>query len=179
MIAVADTSPLNYLVLIDRIRILPRLFEHVIVPAGVIGELQHPRSPPPVAAWAAHPPEWVNRIACARGRCWHGGFERLCSIAPGDKFPCIARDSPSCSRSARWLNVGALLLNETARAGSLSRRDKATGAGAECQCAATRGGELVMGPWRKMSDKMPSWPLGNGGDTRCGRHTMLSMVRQR
>lgn len=68
MIAVADTSPLNYLVLIDRIRILPRLFEHVIVPAGVIGELQHPRSPPPVAAWAAHPPEWVQVVHVSTSR---------------------------------------------------------------------------------------------------------------
>ena len=72
MIAVADTSPLNYLVLIDRIRILPRLFEHVIVPAGVIGELQHPRSPPRVAAWAAHPPEWVNVVHVSTSRSWGG-----------------------------------------------------------------------------------------------------------
>jgi hypothetical protein len=46
MIVVCDTSPVNYLVLIDEIDLLPQLFTTVVLPAGVLAELQHPRTPP-------------------------------------------------------------------------------------------------------------------------------------
>lgn len=49
MIVVCDTSPVNYLVLIDGIDLLPQLFTTVVLPAGVLAELQHPRTPPRVA----------------------------------------------------------------------------------------------------------------------------------
>jgi predicted nucleic acid-binding protein len=35
MIVVADTSPLNYLILIDQIDLLPALFGHVLLPRVV------------------------------------------------------------------------------------------------------------------------------------------------
>ena len=38
-LVVADTGPINYLVLIGRVDILPVLFEHVILPAAVRNEL--------------------------------------------------------------------------------------------------------------------------------------------
>jgi predicted nucleic acid-binding protein len=38
-IVVADTGPLNYLVLIDAIDLLPRLFDRVFVPLAVRDEL--------------------------------------------------------------------------------------------------------------------------------------------
>ena len=40
MIVVSDTSPLNYLVLIDLQHILPELFERILIPAAVREELQ-------------------------------------------------------------------------------------------------------------------------------------------
>ena len=46
MIVVCDTSPVNYLVLIGEIDLLPQLFTTVVLPAGVLAELQHPRTPP-------------------------------------------------------------------------------------------------------------------------------------
>lgn len=62
--AVADTSPLNYLVLIGAIDMLPRLFEAVIVPGAVEAELLHARAPAAVRRWAAAPPPWL-RVAHA------------------------------------------------------------------------------------------------------------------
>lgn len=56
---VADTGPLHYLVLIDHIEVLQRLFGAVAVPAAVIGELRHPNAPAAVRAWAAAPPPWL------------------------------------------------------------------------------------------------------------------------
>jgi predicted nucleic acid-binding protein len=60
MIVVADTSPLNYLVLIDEIDLLPALFGQVIVPQAVFQELQHPRTSRKVREWAAHLPAWLE-----------------------------------------------------------------------------------------------------------------------
>ena len=63
MIAVADTSPLNYLILIGRVGIVARLFSQLIVPEGVLRELQHARSPRMVSAWATNPPDWARMAA--------------------------------------------------------------------------------------------------------------------
>jgi predicted nucleic acid-binding protein len=59
MIVVSDTSPLNYLVLIDAIDVLPQLFGEVHVPPQVMRELQHPRTPERVNRWANSPPKWL------------------------------------------------------------------------------------------------------------------------
>lgn len=39
MIVVSDTSPLNYLVLLDVVSVLPKLFGEVVVPPAVLTEL--------------------------------------------------------------------------------------------------------------------------------------------
>ena len=44
MIVVADTSPLNYLLLIDAIDLLPEIFGQVLIPRTVFQELQHPKN---------------------------------------------------------------------------------------------------------------------------------------
>lgn len=55
MIAVSDTSPLNYLVLIGHVNVFPKLFGRIVTPPAVIAELMHPGAPPSVLAWAAAP----------------------------------------------------------------------------------------------------------------------------
>ena len=60
MIVVSDTSPLNYLVLIQVIDVLPKLFREIYVPIHVMRELQHPRTPEPVKTWTASPPDWLR-----------------------------------------------------------------------------------------------------------------------
>ena len=62
MIAVSDTSQLNYLALIGEIELLPRIFTRVLIPPAVISELHHARTPPVVAAWAANLPSWVDVV---------------------------------------------------------------------------------------------------------------------
>jgi predicted nucleic acid-binding protein len=59
-LVVADTGPLNYLVLIDAIELLPKLFEKVFTPAAVQAELLHPDAPSIVRAWATQPPPWLE-----------------------------------------------------------------------------------------------------------------------
>ena len=45
MIAVADTSPLCYLVLIAEVELLHKLFSQVVVPTAVVTELLHEDAP--------------------------------------------------------------------------------------------------------------------------------------
>lgn len=60
MIVVADTSPLNYLILIDQASLLHSLFGEVLIPNAVHRELQHPKTPERVQHWIANPPEWLK-----------------------------------------------------------------------------------------------------------------------
>ena len=59
MIAVADTSPIVYLVLIEEIELLPVLFTEVVVPLGVAAELSEPRAPEALRRWWDEPLGWV------------------------------------------------------------------------------------------------------------------------
>jgi predicted nucleic acid-binding protein len=59
-LVIADTSPINYLLLIGHIDILPALFEKVILPAAVLAELKHPKAPAVVQNWVTAPPPWVE-----------------------------------------------------------------------------------------------------------------------
>jgi len=70
MIVVADTSPLNYLVLIDQIHVLEVLYKRVAIPSSVHRELLDRDAPVKVQDWARHLPEWVEIHAvelCDRG----------------------------------------------------------------------------------------------------------------
>src|SRR5215475_4684033 len=59
-LVVADTGPLNYLVLIDAVKLLPKLFEKVFAPEAVRAELLDQDAPAVVRAWAAQPPGWLD-----------------------------------------------------------------------------------------------------------------------
>ncbi|MDQ2804138.1 MAG: DUF3368 domain-containing protein [Pseudomonadota bacterium] len=58
-IVVADTGPLQYLVLIGDIDLVPHLFETVAIPAVVQAEMRHPSAPHAVRTWAETPPPWL------------------------------------------------------------------------------------------------------------------------
>ena len=58
-LVIADTGPLNDLVLIDQAHILPALFATVVIPEAVHTELAHTEAPAPVRQWLAEPPSWL------------------------------------------------------------------------------------------------------------------------
>ncbi|CAG0971182.1 hypothetical protein PHYC_01257 [Phycisphaerales bacterium] len=66
MIVVSDSSPLNILVRIGLIGVLPDLFGEVFVPPAVAGELSHAATPVPVREWLAGNPTWLRIKAPAR-----------------------------------------------------------------------------------------------------------------
>jgi len=60
MIVIADATPLNYLVIIDRADLLPRLFGQVLIPPAVFNELQQPEASERVRDWVANAPSWLQ-----------------------------------------------------------------------------------------------------------------------
>jgi hypothetical protein len=60
MLVVADTSPLNYPVLIGHEAILPALYARVLIPPAVLTDLRQARTPEAVRAWVAQPPAWLE-----------------------------------------------------------------------------------------------------------------------
>lgn len=59
-LVIADTGPINYLIQIGHIELLPRLFEKVAIPVAVKRELSHPGAPLSVRDWIGEPPSWLE-----------------------------------------------------------------------------------------------------------------------
>ena len=60
MIIVSDTSPINYLILIGQIDLLPQLFEQIIIPQAVYNELSDSLAPLSVQTWTIDTPSWLK-----------------------------------------------------------------------------------------------------------------------
>ncbi len=63
MIVVADTTPINYLILIGQVDLLTKLFGGVVIPPAVFKELQNDRTPEPVRKWIAERPQWLAVVS--------------------------------------------------------------------------------------------------------------------
>jgi predicted nucleic acid-binding protein len=60
VIVVADTTPLQYLILIQYEHVLPALYGRVVVPPAVVSELSHDETPAPVRDWLKNAPAWLE-----------------------------------------------------------------------------------------------------------------------
>lgn len=59
-LVIADTGPLNYLIQIGQVELLPYLFERVVLPSTVHTELSDSRAPLSVRRWIAAVPAWLE-----------------------------------------------------------------------------------------------------------------------
>jgi predicted nucleic acid-binding protein len=66
MIVVADTSPLNYLILLGHPEVLQEIYGRVLVPNAVLIEMRHPEAPKEVRLWASAPPDWIEQVQVQR-----------------------------------------------------------------------------------------------------------------
>jgi predicted nucleic acid-binding protein len=62
---VSDTTPLNHLVLINAVELLPRLYQRVLIPPAVRDDLTRPKTPEIVRFWMAQPPSWLEVVTPA------------------------------------------------------------------------------------------------------------------
>jgi predicted nucleic acid-binding protein len=62
VIVIADSGPLNYLILIEQSALLHRLYGRVLIPEAVAVELRSARAPQPVQEWIRRPPPWIEVV---------------------------------------------------------------------------------------------------------------------
>jgi predicted nucleic acid-binding protein len=60
MIVVADTSPVNYLILIQEIDVVPKIYGRVVIPQTVREELVRASAPQLVRSWMECLPSWLE-----------------------------------------------------------------------------------------------------------------------
>lgn len=60
MTVVSNTTPLNYLILVGEIEVLPALYREIWVPPAVVAELHASLSPFVVRDWVGSPPDWLT-----------------------------------------------------------------------------------------------------------------------
>ncbi len=96
MLVVADSSPLNVLVRIGHVEILPRLFGVVCIPAEVQGELTDPRAPTEVREFLRSLPNWLQIHSLQT-------IERIPPLGPGEQ---------AAISLAVQLKAAALLIDE-------------------------------------------------------------------
>ena len=92
---VSDTSPINYLCLIEAIEVLPRLFNGILIPPAVLAELRHPGAPSAVSSWLSRMPSWVTiqaPLALQTGLGLDPGETEAISLAMELKLPAIIID---------------------------------------------------------------------------------------
>jgi predicted nucleic acid-binding protein len=98
MIVVSDTSPLNYLILIDFQDVLPTLFGQIIIPQAVLNELQHTKTPEKIKHWIAAKPAWLE-VRNARS-------------SPGNKLENLDYGEREAIFLAEELSADAILIDE-------------------------------------------------------------------
>jgi len=62
MLAVANTSPLRYMIVIGQSGLLGQLYGTVLIPPGVAAELSDQGAPPLVTRWISKPPAWLKIV---------------------------------------------------------------------------------------------------------------------
>lgn len=60
MLVISDASPINILIRVGFVDILPVLFQRILVPPAVAEEMRHPQTPQVVRDWLASCPAWFE-----------------------------------------------------------------------------------------------------------------------
>ncbi|WP_337175551.1 hypothetical protein [Paludisphaera sp.] len=132
MIAVSDTTPLNYLILIEAEGVLPSLFTTVYITPAIVSEMSHHRAPDVVRAWVRSLPPWVvveapTRIDPGLPPNLHRGEAEALSLAMETGPDWVLLDDRSARRAARDRGMSIAgtpnLLEEAAVRGLLAIED--------------------------------------------------------
>lgn len=113
-VVVADATPLHYLILIEAVHVLPRLFEKIHVPAEVRTELIHEATPAVVRTWMRKSPGWLDVLTVPPIRVEDSALQALDS---GERAAIVLAES---------LRADLLLIDDRAGAILAQRRGLAT-----------------------------------------------------
>ena len=81
MKVVSDTSPILYLLLIDQLNLLPRLYSTVTIPDVVQAEMQAKGAPAELKEWISTPPDWLEILTPPEADYTH-----LQRLQPGEQL---------------------------------------------------------------------------------------------
>lgn len=112
MIVIADTSPINFLVLIGEQDLLAALFGRVIIPQAVFRELQAAATPVVVRNWLANRPQWIEL--------------RTTTSAPDPALSHLDEGEREGIQLAEELKADLLLVDERAARREAAKRNLAT-----------------------------------------------------
>lgn len=126
-IIISDTTPLRYLIEIEEVAILEKLFGKVIIPEKVAEELQHPKTPQKVKDWMQSCPHWleVRRVDLSlftTQKKIGDGEREVFALALELKADAALLDDDGAEVEARRLNIPTIRLFailETAAEGNL------------------------------------------------------------
>lgn len=110
MIIVSDTTPLHYLIVIERAELLATLFGAIIIPEAVFAEMSHAQTPIVVQKWIAAPPSWAQvkgaspSIAAQVKNLGRGETEAI-ALALELKADALLMDDRKAIREARKNNL--------------------------------------------------------------------------
>jgi len=107
-IVVADAGPLHYLILIDCVDVLPKLFERVFIPAGVRDELVCSGAPEKVRTWIDTKINWLLVESLKNPLPVHGlhqGEAEALQLALQISATCILMDDYAGRSAARHLSI--------------------------------------------------------------------------
>lgn len=98
MIIIADTTPINYLVLIEQVEVLHKLYGSVMIPPAVLDELQSSATPAAVRDWIANHPTWL--------------VVRQSSVPPDAELEKLGAGEAEAIALAQELKADALILDD-------------------------------------------------------------------
>jgi predicted nucleic acid-binding protein len=126
-IIVSDTTPLRYLIEIEEVQILEKLFGKIIIPEKVAEELQRPKTPQKVKDWMQAQPAWLEvrradlSLFAPQKKIGDGEREAF-ALALELKADAVLLDDEGAEVEARRLNIPTIRLFailETAAEGEL------------------------------------------------------------
>jgi len=121
---VSDTGPLNYLLLIEAIDLVPALYGPLLVPDVVAADLRHPGAPAAVRSWISRPPAWASLERTA-------GPLNIPGLDPGEE---------ATLSLAQERHIALLLMDERkGRQAATARGLRVTGTLGVVEAAAARG----------------------------------------
>lgn len=98
MTVVSDTSHILYLLLIDQIDLLPRLYQTIIIPDVVQAEMQADGAPATLRNWISAPPDWLEITPVPEG-----DYTRLSRLQSGEQAAIVL---------ARFLRANLLIVDD-------------------------------------------------------------------
>ena len=108
MLVVSDATPINLLVRLRLIDLLPTLYGHVVIPTAVHTELSHAHTPSAIREWLTSRPNWldVRKPADSDSIVASGAGEReAIALALELKADLLLVDDKEARMAARRLNI--------------------------------------------------------------------------